>query len=338
MTTDKKIDCSIIIPTFNAEKTIRNAINSVCLSKASNFLYEVIIVDDGSLDDTLKIVNEFKHERITVIKKTNGGVSSARNVGLVNANGEFIYFMDADDEVYRDVLDEMLEIGYRELVDIILADYTLMSFDSVNCCVNIKYNAVLDKEYCINSILPRLILNDKPGLNPIWNKIYSKKFIEKNKLLFDEERSHGEDWFFNIRCFENASTVFYLNKTLYKYVVRGNQSLDKYKLNVGYGFLESHMISLDIIKTNHLADVERLIVEKVTVNTANNIVRVLSIDSYSCAEKKAFLEKKETKNVFDSLSKLDNSILDELSLSRKDKLAYALLKRGLYRIALNILR
>lgn len=336
------IDCSVIIPAFNAERTIMNAINSVGLHINTEYSYEIIVVDDGSSDNTAGIINEYDNDRVRVITKNNGGVSSARNVGINLAKGRFIYFMDADDEVNRKVLDEMIKIGYREAVDIILADYeALITVEDrvIPNKINLIQSTVLDKRYCIEHILPRLILNDSFGLIPIWNKVYSTDFIRRNFIFFDEKRDHGEDWVYNMLCFEKANFVYYINKTLYKYTISRNQSLEKYnKKSVGYGFLESYKISISLIKKYSFINYDSLIIEKATLGFAYNIVQSISIDSCSRPEIKALLARQESKEIFSFLSKMDNDVLQELSLSRKEKIAFSLLKHGLYSVALRLLK
>lgn len=86
---------SIIMPAFNAEAYIRTAVESVLAQTYEH--WELLVVDDGSTDGTARIVEDFRDSRIVLIRKTNGGVSSARNVGLNNAKGSFIAFLDSDD-------------------------------------------------------------------------------------------------------------------------------------------------------------------------------------------------------------------------------------------------
>lgn len=93
---------SIIIPLYNKGKLIKSAIDSV-LSQ-SNIDFEIVIVDDGSKDDSTQYVNEYKDTRILYYYKENGGVSSARNYGIEKANGEWIIFLDADDEMFPGTL------------------------------------------------------------------------------------------------------------------------------------------------------------------------------------------------------------------------------------------
>jgi len=98
------IEFSIIIPLYNKELSIKNTIDSVLVQSYPNF--ELIIVNDGSTDTSIDVVSTFEDRRIKIINKTNGGVSSARNVGIEQATKEYIVFLDADDLWYENALDE----------------------------------------------------------------------------------------------------------------------------------------------------------------------------------------------------------------------------------------
>lgn len=104
----RKIEFSIVIPLYNKEKSIRSTINSVLDQSYPNF--ELIIVNDGSTDDSFRIARAFKDERIRFFNKPNGGVSSARNRGIIEAKYEFISFLDADDIWYPNCLNEFCEL------------------------------------------------------------------------------------------------------------------------------------------------------------------------------------------------------------------------------------
>ena len=106
---------SIIIPVYNSENTLRRCLNSVLAQTFTDF--ECLLVDDGSTDDSGRICDEYaeKDKRFRVFHKENGGVSSARNVGLDNASGEWITFVDSDDWIEGSFLDSLLNFGNGSL-------------------------------------------------------------------------------------------------------------------------------------------------------------------------------------------------------------------------------
>lgn len=118
---ERKIDLSIIIPVYNAEKTIKQCINSIVRQNVAG-QYEVICIDDGSLDSSLKILNDFsrKYPQIKVISQVNSGAAVARNKGLDESRGRYIFFMDADDFLTENALKVLLEKAEETDADITL--------------------------------------------------------------------------------------------------------------------------------------------------------------------------------------------------------------------------
>lgn len=99
-----KVDISVIIPMYNAEKYIQGCINSVLQQKDHHFEYEIIVVDDKSTDNSIEIVKKINHPKVILIElKKNGGVSHARNVGMKAANGVWFQFLDSDDTICQDL-------------------------------------------------------------------------------------------------------------------------------------------------------------------------------------------------------------------------------------------
>lgn len=109
---------SIIMPVYNVEKYIRGSIDSVLAQTYTDF--ELIIVDDGSPDYSPQICDEYasKNNRIRVIHKLNGGLSSARNTGVDHANGKYILFIDSDDTIEPDLLEKVVPVAEKENADV----------------------------------------------------------------------------------------------------------------------------------------------------------------------------------------------------------------------------
>ena len=103
---------SIIIPTFNNEKQIKTCIDSVL--KQTYELLEIIIINDGSTDNTLDILQKYDDKRIIIYTTKNGGVSKARNIGLEKANGDYIGFVDADDRIDYEMFENIINRYIRK--------------------------------------------------------------------------------------------------------------------------------------------------------------------------------------------------------------------------------
>ncbi len=204
---------SIIIPAYNCEGTIESCLSSVAgQSCGSSIELQVLVVDDGSTDGTAEICGRFAAEdsRFTYVKKQNGGVSSARNLGLRLAEGGFVAFLDADDE-------------YEPLFIATLVDRMIFSqADLVECSFSQEFPGhrearnetravhVLsrDEAFCCFALEDRISPN-------VWSKIYRAELI--GELRFDESMAIAEDRDFIFRYLQRCNKVVHVGTCLYRY-------------------------------------------------------------------------------------------------------------------------
>ncbi|MDP4118191.1 MAG: glycosyltransferase family 2 protein [Bacillota bacterium] len=207
---------SVIIPIYNAERTLEKCVNSVLNQDYKNI--EVFLVDDGSTDESGEICESFveKDDRVKVIHKQNGGVSSARNCALDEANGQYIFFADSDDYVAEDIFTQMLSAF--EDYDLVICGYT-MQYDTGE-----RRERVLEPGNFENKreIAAYLAKYSHIGANALWNKLFLRRLISDR---FDEDFSLGEDLKFVLQYLEKCERVRYINKPLYFYMYNGLTSL-----------------------------------------------------------------------------------------------------------------
>ena len=166
---------SIILPVYNGENTICQAIESVLNQSYQNF--QLIIVDDGSQDSTSeKCKNYLENHQVSYYKLKNGGVSKARNFGIKKAKGEYITFIDSDD-LYDKFFLETMTMSIQKGYDLVTSGYQNFEKNNKVFLPNIK-NFQSKAEYI-------QLLQNKYLFNQIWNKIYSTEIIRKNKIKFD---------------------------------------------------------------------------------------------------------------------------------------------------------
>ena len=113
---------SVIIPVYNVEKYLRQCLDSVLAQTYTK--YEVLLIDDGSTDSSADICREYckKDSRFKLYQKQNGGASSARNLGLENASGDYLFFLDSDDWIDVDSINKMVHIALHENVDFVFSE------------------------------------------------------------------------------------------------------------------------------------------------------------------------------------------------------------------------
>lgn len=186
-------EVSIIIPVYNSGATIGECLDNLLRQKLSD--YEILVIDDGSTDDSLSIAKLWaqKASQIKVFSQENDGPSSARNLGIQNANGRYFVFIDSDDRISENYISNMLEVqkkyGEKALpVSMIRAYKNDSEIRSVICSGRI--NILEGKE--VLKLYRDLLLN-----SPV-NKLFNGEIIRKKRLLFRRDIRLGEDLLFNI--------------------------------------------------------------------------------------------------------------------------------------------
>lgn len=201
---------SIIVPVYNSEKYLNRCIDSLINQKYKNI--EIILINDGSTDRSGEICNEYceKDDRIITIHKKNEGVSSARNIGLEYANGDYIAFCDSDDWVEEDI--------YEILFNSLNSNNSQLAFCHFCTGKVIKTETNYSDTIISNEHAIKLILRDEKIGGYLWNKLFSRSLIYgEKKLLFEKEIHVLEDQLFVVKCIKKCDNVVFINKQLYHY-------------------------------------------------------------------------------------------------------------------------
>lgn len=209
---------SIIVGCYNVAKwLIEGRLNYIYNQTYED--WELILVDDGSTDDTGKILEDEarKDERIIVIHKENGGLGSARNAGLEIAQGKYIWSFDVDDEVDADLLERVCFVADETNAEVLCFGYvehnnelkiqTECQFDRISCHSNDEVRAIY---------LDHILLKFNNGF--FWNKLYRRDFLEKNQLRFGNERIQ-QDEVFNLKVYKCVNHLELIPGALYHYYV-----------------------------------------------------------------------------------------------------------------------
>lgn len=203
---------SIVIPVFNGEAFIKNCITSVINQTIREL--QVIVVDDGSKDNTLQILRtlESEDDRIEVIHQDNAGVSAARNVGLQAVQSEWVLFVDADDTIMPDYCASMLVAVDSLNVDVVIA---CPSSDDQRYCYLMQ-----EKEKLIQACLSYNESSYPFNIDAPWGKMFRFRVISEHHISFPEELIRSEDAFFCLQFYEAANRIGILNKFGYIHVER----------------------------------------------------------------------------------------------------------------------
>jgi glycosyltransferase involved in cell wall biosynthesis len=185
--------------------------------------FELILVDDGSKDNRGRICEELakKDERIRVIHKTNGGVSSARNAGLAQSAGDWIVFVDSDDRINDTFLEDHYALIQRNEADLSISGLQMETWDEGKIA-SLEYYGGKDQLYTVKELLDAKEI-DYPTIciSGPWCKMYRASIIRNEHLQFDETMALGEDSCFVHAFLEHVKTVVFSSKFHYRYY-RGN--------------------------------------------------------------------------------------------------------------------
>ncbi|KAA6104330.1 MULTISPECIES: glycosyltransferase family 2 protein [Pantoea] len=249
---------SIIIPVYNAQNTIRRTLQSVLNQTFSS--YEIIVVNDGSRDNSARILQEFAHyPQVTVLNQINAGVSAARNSGLQQASGEYVLFLDADDWVDDNFLMSFklnLNAWPAEAVDLMVGNLNDNRIGKVS-------QAGFFSQQDIPYVLGELEMSDNIGY--LHNKCYRRQIIDDLHLRFMEGVSMSEDLLFNLKFFSCVSNFLITPGAAYHYEdVAGSLS----KRKVQYSELK--------VRKQSLTDLYDSIVEKYASGNLDHFLKAIS--------------------------------------------------------------
>lgn len=234
---------SIIVPIYNSEKYLKRCLDSIVKQTYNNL--EIILVDDGSNDNSLRIMKEYqtRDKRIKLIEKSNTGVSSSRNVGLINSTGKYITFIDSDDTIDIYYLERVMKCFLDPEIDIVCTNY------------NYDYNGKIKQNRSfISKKMSNTIALDPMSdyyITSVWGKVFKSKIIKT--LKFDEKIFYSEDTLFYTEALLRAKYVFFLNEFLYNYFVNCNGAMQNKNLRKYSTDLVARKKIFDIYQTSNLS-------------------------------------------------------------------------------------
>lgn len=212
---------SIIVPVYNAANYVSRTIDNLLQQDVEK---EIILVNDGSKDDSLGIINRYAeiHPCVRVVDKPNGGVSSARNAGIDEANGEYLLFVDSDDILMDGALAEVA--GHlTSTIETVFFTYqhvngSLQNLSTIQYLSTGSYALaewISDFEYLMSTHI----------ISCIGTKVYSTRIIKEYNIRFNQQMSHYEDISFAFEYLRHIDRLYYINEPYYLYVHLNNQSL-----------------------------------------------------------------------------------------------------------------
>lgn len=242
---------SIVMPAYNCESTVGITIESILTQTFTNF--ELIIVNDGSTDNTKQVLESYysKDSRVKFKTIQNGGPGNARNKGIVLTNGQYLLFVDSDDVMKDGTLETYVQHVEDPKIDLVISSYNMNVLDGKEIVdtrlVEAPNHLIETHEEFLDNVYP---LMNKQLMYVVWNKLYKLSIVKENDIVFPPYNS-CEDRLFNIRYFNHVNSCRVVNDVLYNYSFDGRNSLtNKYFDNKFDTFVEFYRELLLLTEKN----------------------------------------------------------------------------------------
>ena len=284
---------SVIVPVYNVEKYIKRCLDSLVNQTLDDI--EIIVVNDGSPDNSQKIIDKYVKKYPSKVKsyvKENGGQGSARNFGIKYATGEYIGYVDSDDYVEKDMFKSLYVKAIEDNLDVVICGS--YNIDEITNNKEEELDKIIFDDLHVNSFFGRMA---------VWNKIYKKKIVEKIEF---RSKVWYEDLDFTIKVLSKTKKIGYVNKPFYDYLIREGSTMNNSNIERNLEIL----LAFDEIKNNkkYYDFIEYLAVDHIYISA---VVRVIN----------ALGEKKLKKKI---INKLIGYMNDNFCSFKKNKYLYLL--------------
>ena len=316
----KDVLLTVVIPVYNIEKHLKRCVESVLAQEWHN--YDILLVDDGSTDSSPQICDDYvkAYDFISVIHKENGGLSEARNTGISNAEGEYVYFPDSDDWLEPNTFSELSDVIEELTYDIISFNREFVTSEEDKL---ISAKSRIQKLSGKQALLEMLKQSDVTGFAN--DKIYRKKLFLDNDIEFPVGKYY-EDLGTNYKLFLKATKVYVTNQKYYHYLITNpdsiTQSWNEQKLQDMFGFYREIYYS-PLIREKF----EELEIEILQAFYINGLIHILSsLYKSNISAQYSDIEKDIKQEI------VKNSLGVTKLLNQPNKIKYLLYKLGLLKI------
>ena len=223
---------SVIIPVYNAEKFLDKSVLSVISQSYQNL--ELILVDDGSTDNSKQICDNYANndKRIKIINQKNSGPATARNNGVLHAQGEYIFFLDADDLIESFTIEVLTAEYQNNETDLVMGNFSKLLPNGQVVKQNVSFHPeqepfegdkkILSVEETANFVRHFLKYPSNHLISYCWARLYKTSIIKDNKIMANADMKLFEDFVFNLEYLKHIKNIMFINKSVYTYVMHEN--------------------------------------------------------------------------------------------------------------------
>lgn len=278
---------SIIVPVYNAIAFVGDTIHNLLRQDVNK---EILLINDGSTDDSLQLIKQYerKYDCLKVVDKKNGGVSSARNVGLNVAKSDYVIFVDSDDFIDDGLLERCEKILQRKSTDAVIFSYKYVypKLSRKDICFHYKSSDYYSLKEWLNDFYQLWSCHILPCIG---TKVYRKSVIDQYNIRFNESISYLEDISFALEYLSHISNIYYLDEPAYHYrIINENSLITKYRPKYIKSVLFMHT-NLECLFTN---------VYGKNLDTIKDYYRVVGSNLLGCVEN-LVSHRKESADVID---------------------------------------
>lgn len=233
---------SLIIPIYNASTYLASSLESLLSQTFQDF--ELILVDDGSTDDSASICDAYtaKDDRVKVLHEVHHGVAHSRQVGLETARGEYVLYVDADDQVEPDMIADMYQEAVSKKADLVICDYWELTHEGEVYCK--QEPTALDGVAVLEDVLSGKLYG------ALWNKMMRREWLLRTKAAFPQQLTMREDLIFLSQCLPYASKIAYIPKAYYGYERRNTSALTSHYVKESPAYYTQECLWVDLILRN----------------------------------------------------------------------------------------
>lgn len=219
---------SVIVPVYNASIHIARCLESIRKQSYENL--EIIVVNDGSKDASLEVAEMYARvdERLLVIDKDNSGVSATRNLAIQMASGKYLEFVDSDDYLAPNAIEQMVEQAEKHKTDLVIGQYyrienhkpMFAKEDSEDCYQTIEQYGFLKEGFYDKMQFAKSLMQEPASFyyGVMWNKLYRRDIVKNHNIQCNVELGWSEDLLFNLEYIRYAARFYALDVPVYYYV------------------------------------------------------------------------------------------------------------------------
>jgi len=223
MNTRKRPDVSIVIPCFNAEPYIESCLKSIYTASWGSTKFEVLVIDDGSIDEGMNLarmlVERSGYSNFEILSTPRLGPGGARNAGAMSATGTFIWYVDADDEIISQAIDEICKAALRQRPDVIWFSFAV-AYPNGDVVVSDHSRHRQPSRSCVMSGA-EFLAEAFSGEGMVWSFWFRRDFLLTQKLCF-AENTYYEDTLYTFQALAQAERIISINVVAYLYFLRAN--------------------------------------------------------------------------------------------------------------------